>query len=173
MQTDKSNNYKMTRTLPQFQTFKECQKFPQHLYTKLNACNEITSPSEASNTYIPVPSQKALMFPTLTATSIKKRFLIKTIESSKKQNHKIHKNHYQSTNSITKHRYNQNYSTIKGTINKQYKNSKEINNIKNKLQQQTNYTKKRDVKKRRKQQYKKLTPMQQCKKANQLLLQLD
>ena len=94
-------------------------------------------------------------------------------QKPQKQNHKIHKNHYQSTNSITKHRCNQNYSTIKSTINKQYKNSKEINNIKNKLQQQTNYTNKRDVKKRRKQQYKKLTPMQQYKKANQLLLQLD
>ena len=63
------------------------------------------------------------MIPTLTATSIKKAI-------SQLDIHKIHKTHYQSTNSIPKHISNQIYSTIEPTINKECKITKEIKKTK-------------------------------------------
>ena len=61
------------------------------------------------NTYIPLSSHKALMIPTLTAKKIKKSNFSLREQKAQTEIHKIHKTHYQSTNSITKHRSNQKF----------------------------------------------------------------
>ena len=93
------------------------------------------------NTYIPLSSDKALMIPSLTASSIKKSNFSLREQKAQTEIHKIHKTHYQSTNSITKHRSNQIYSIIEPAINKEFKITKEI--------KKTKQPKKRDVEKKK------------------------
>ena len=119
-----------TALISDFETLKKCQKFYQQLYTKTKH-KQWNYLSITSFKYLYTTVQPQGINDSHSNSNINKKSKLSLREQkAQTEIHKIHKTHYQSTNSITKYISNQIYSTIQATISKEYKITKEIKKTK-------------------------------------------